>query len=172
MSSSSITSTQSENDYGRYRRVTLALQVAETPTSLQPAEHVNITPNVPEIPINITPQLTENVLLGTKVSGSDSEAEVWSLDKAINEVFRLLPPELCPKTTQEKTPSKPQLGIEHLMESHATSLLVLPQSKLVENTTKFIQDKLNTDKCCKDWLCPQNLVMSLVPTKFYKSQNQ
>ena len=58
------------------------------------------------------------------------------------------------------------------MESHATPLLVLPQSELVENTTKFIQDKLNTDKCCKDWICPQNLVMSLAPTKFYKSQNQ
>ena len=28
------------------------------------------------------------------------------------------------------------------------------------------------EKCCKDWICPQNLVSSLVPTKFYKSQNQ
>ena len=42
----------------------------------------------------------------------------------------------------------------------------------MENTTKFIQDKLNTDKCCKDWICPQNLVTSLAPTNFYKSQNQ
>ena len=150
--------------------VKLAPQVAETSTPLQPAEHVNITPNLPEIPINITPQLTENVLHGTKDSGPDSEAEVWSFGRAINEVFRLLPPELCPKTTQEKTPSKPLSGIEHQMEPHATPLLVLPQSKLVENTTKFIQDKLNTEKRCKDWICPQNLVTSLAPTKFYKSQ--
>ena len=28
------------------------------------------------------------------------------------------------------------------------------------------------DKCCKDWICPQNLVTSFAPTKFYKSQNQ
>ena len=28
------------------------------------------------------------------------------------------------------------------------------------------------DKYCKDWICPQNLVKSLAPTKFYKSQNQ
>ena len=95
----------------------------------------------------------------------------WSFDRAINELFRLLPPELCPKTTQEKTPSKPLSGIELLMESHATPLLVLPQSKLVENTTKFIQDKLNMDKCSKDWLCPQNLVTSLAPTRFYKSES-
>ena len=86
--------------------------------------------------------------------------------------FGFCPQNYAQKTTQEKTPVKPLSGIEHLMESHATPLLVLPQSKLVENTTKFIQDKLNTDKCCKDWICPQNLVTSLAPTKFYKSQNQ
>ena len=75
-SSSSVSSTQSENDYSKYKRVKLAPQVVEMPTPLQPAEHVNITPNLPEIPINITPQMTENVLQGTKDSGSDSEAEV------------------------------------------------------------------------------------------------
>ena len=112
------------------------------------------------------------MLQTAKDSGSDSEAEVWSFDRAINEVFRLLPKELCPKTPQEQTPVKPLSGIEHLMESHATPLLVLPQSKLVKNTDKFIQNKLDTDKCCKDWIYPQNLVTSLAPTKFYKSQNQ
>ena len=122
------------------------------------------------MPINIKPQLPDNVLQAAKDSGFDSEAEVWSFDKAINEVFWLLPPELCPKTSQEKTHVKPLSGIEHLMESHATPLLILPQLKLVENT--FIQNKLDTDKCCKDWICPQNLVTSLAPTKFYKSQNQ
>ena len=58
---------------------------------MQPLEHVNITPNLTEIPINKTPQLTENVLQGNKDSGSDSEAEIWSFNRAINEVFRLLP---------------------------------------------------------------------------------
>ena len=110
MSSSSLSSTQSENDYGRYKRVKLALHIAEMPTPLQTTEHINITPNLPEIPINITPQLTENVLQGTKDLGCDSEAKVWSFDRAINEVFRLLHPELYPKTTQEKTPVKPLSG--------------------------------------------------------------
>ena len=77
-----------------------------------------------------------------KDSGSDSEAGVWSFDRAINEVFRLLPQELCTHP-QEQTPVKPLSGIEHLMESHVTPLLILPQSKLVENATKFIQNKLN-----------------------------
>ena len=49
--------------------------------------------------------------------GSDSDVEVWSFDRAINEVFRLLPQELCPKTTQEQTPVKPLSGIKHLCDS-------------------------------------------------------
>ena len=43
---------------------------------------------------------------------------------------------------------------------------------MVENTTKYIQNKLDSDKCYKDWICPQNLVSVLAPTKVYKSQNQ
>ena len=58
------------------------------------------------------------------------------------------------------------------MESHATPLLVLPQSKLAENTAKFLQNKTDMEKCGRDWICSQNLVSSLTPTKFYKSQNQ
>ena len=68
----------------------------------------------------------------SKDSGSGSETEAWSFDKAINEVFKLLPQGLCPKPSEEHTPAKPLSGIEQLMESPATSLLVLPQSKLVE----------------------------------------
>ena len=107
-----------------------------------------------------------------KVSDLETETEIWSFDHAINEVFRLLPAELCPKTQQDQAPSKPLSGIEHLMESRSTPLLVLPQFKLVENTTKYIQNRLDSDKCFRDWICPQNLVSALAPTKFYKSQNQ
>ena len=81
-------------------------------------------------------------------------------------------PLLCPKTQQDQAPSKPLSGIEHLMASHSTPLLVLPQSKLVENTTKYIHNRFDSDKCFSDWICPQNLVSALAPTKFYKSQNQ
>ena len=58
------------------------------------------------------------------------------------------------------------------METRLNPLLVLPQSELVENTTKYIQNRLDLDKCFRDWICPQNLVSALAPTKFYKSQNQ
>ena len=50
--------------------------------------------------------------------------------------------------------------------------MLLPQSKLVENTTQFIQSKMDSETLTKDWLCPQHLVSFLAPTKYYKSQNQ
>ena len=86
----------------------------------------------------------------SKDSGSYSEQESWSFDKNINEVFRLLPEEMCPRPSEDYTPSKPLLRIELLMESLTTPLLVLPQSKLVENTTEYIQSKLFMDKLGQD----------------------
>ena len=41
----------------------------------------------------------------------------------------------------------------------------------MENTTKFIQNKMDSENFGKDWLCPQNLVSSLAPTKYYKSKS-
>ena len=58
------------------------------------------------------------------------------------------------------------------MQSRSMPLLVLPQSKLVENSTKYVQNRLDMKKCCRDWICPQNLISALAPTKSYKSQNQ
>ena len=98
--------------------------------------------------------------------------ETWSFDRAVNKAFRLLPKELCPRSTEKHIQAKPLSGIEHLMESHATPLLVLPQSKFIENTARFFQDKINMEKCGRDWICSQNLVSSLTQTKFYKSQSQ
>ena len=86
--------------------------------------------------------------------------------------FRLLLPEFCPRPAEEHAPAKPLSGIEHLMESHATPLLVLPQSKPVENTARFLQSKIDTQKCGRDWICSQKIVSSLTQTKFYKSQSQ
>ena len=126
---------------------------------LQPAETTNVT---------LIPQPDNLAQHSAKDTGSESEQELFG--RAINEVLKLLPQELCPRPTKEHTPAKPLSGIEHLMESHVTPLLVLPQSKL-ENTTKFLQNKLDSEKCGKDWLCSQSLVTSLAPTKFYKTNN-
>ena len=56
----------------------------------------------------------------TKDLVSDSELETWFFDRAMNEVFRFLPAELCPRPTEEHIPAKPLSGTEHLMESQMT----------------------------------------------------
>ena len=61
--------------------------------------------------------------LNIKDSGSDSEIETWSFEKAINE-FQAF-------ASEKHDPVKPLSGIVLLMESPATPLLVVPQSKLV-----------------------------------------
>ena len=150
------------HDYGRYKRGRHTPQTAQNPSFLQPEEITNVQTLPPE-------QTLQRPL---RDSGSKSETETWSFDRAINEVFRLLPPELCPRSTEKHTPAKPLSGNEHLIESHATPLIVLPQSKLVENTARFLQDKIDMEKCGSDWICSQYLVSSLTQTKFYKSQSQ
>ena len=74
---------------------------------------------------------------------------------------------MCPKPTEEQTPAKPLSGT---LNGVACGSIISAPTILVENTTKFIQNKLNSEKCGKDWLCSQNLVASLPPTKFYIPQ--
>ena len=94
-------------------------QVAEVPTTQQPDWTIEQTPF----------KHSENVVQqSSRDTGSESESETWFFDRAVYEVFRSLPQELCPKPTEENTPTKPLSGIEHLMEARASPLLVLPPS--------------------------------------------
>ena len=61
------------------------------------------------------------------------------------------------RPTGENTPTKLLLGKEHLMENHASSLLTLPQSKLVISTTKFLQSKIDSESLTKDLLYALNI---------------
>ena len=150
------------HDYGRYQKSRYSPQTVQNPQVLQPEE----IPNVP----TITPEQT--MPCPSRDSGSDTEMETWFFDRAINEVFRLLPPELCPRSIEEHTPVRPLSGIEQLMVSQLTPFMMLLQSKLIENTSRFLQDKIDSEKCGRDWVCSQNLVSSLTQTKFYKSHSQ
>ena len=82
-SSSSLSDNQS-HDYGRYKRSRHSPQAAQNPSILQPAEITNVQTIPPE----------QTLQRSTKDSGSGSEIE-------INEAVRLLPPELCPRPTEE-----------------------------------------------------------------------
>ena len=64
---SSSSSSHSVNDYGRYKRTRKSPQVAEVPTTLQPARTVDETPILQ--PDNVLQHSAED-------TGSESEAEV------------------------------------------------------------------------------------------------
>ena len=100
MTPSSNTS-QSQIDFGRYKRAKKSSQVVQTPVLIQP-EGPNFIP-VNTQPINID-KFHPNLPKTNKESDSGTETEIWPFDCAINEVFRLLPAELCPKTQQDQAP--------------------------------------------------------------------
>ena len=140
-----------------------------TPATGHPTTNPLATDQSPNVQ-TMTPEQT--IPRPSRDSNSDNETETWSFDRAINEVFRLLPPELCPRSTEEHTPARPLSGIEQLMESQLTPLMMLPQSKLIENSARFLQDKIDSEKCDRDWVYSQNLASSLTQTKFYKSHSR
>ena len=100
MWSSSSSSDHSINDYGRYERARLSPQNADIPSTLQPARTIDQTPVI----------YSDNVVQQSRYSGCKSET--WSFDRAINEMFRLLPQELYPKWMEENIPAKPLSEIE------------------------------------------------------------
>ena len=63
----------------------------------------------------------------------------------------------------------PFSGRRHKM-THKGWCVVKPRHN--ENTTKFIQHRLNLENFGEDWICPEDLVTSLAPMKYYRSQNQ
>ena len=70
----------------------------------------------------------------------ESKPDSWSFDKAINEVFMLLSKEMCAKTSQDLSPSKPLSGIEFVIESRTAALPLLAHSKRIGNTVKSIRN--------------------------------
>ena len=97
------------HDYGRYQRSRYSPQAVQNPQVLQPEEIPTVQTMTSEL----------NIPRPSRDSGSDIEIETCSFDRAINEVFRLLPPELCPRSTLEHTPVSPLSSIEQLMESQS-----------------------------------------------------
>ena len=91
-SSSSLSNNQS-HDYGRYKRSRHSPQAVQNPSMLQPAEITNAPTTCNRIRLFSALQRT----------GSDLEIETWSwsFDRAINEFFRLLSLELCPRPAEE-----------------------------------------------------------------------
>ena len=71
------------------------------PTVLQPAEPINITSNIQP----------ENVVQPAKDSGSDSESELWSFDRAIDEFLGYYLKNYALKLPRNRLPLSHFLGL-------------------------------------------------------------
>ena len=106
------------------------------------------------------------------LQGTQDQIPKWKPGPLIGQSIKCLG--FCLGSYAQGLPSKTLSlsGIEQLTETQSTPLLILPQSKLIENTARFLRDKKDTEKCGRDWVCSQSLVPSLTLTKFYKNQSQ
>ena len=102
-SSSSSVSHSRIRDDGKYQRNRYSPQAVQDPQVPQPEEVPNIRTMTQE----------QVISRPSRDSGSDNESETWSFDRTINEVFRLLPPELCPRQTKEHAPANPYLVLSY-----------------------------------------------------------
>ena len=98
--SPSSSSTDSIKDYGRY-------QITRHPLSQDVTVHTTVQPDM-VTKESLSLHFDNSVRQASNDSGSDSEQESWSFDKAINDVFILLPEEMCPRPSEDHTLSKPQ----------------------------------------------------------------
>ena len=80
MTPSSSNTSQSQIDFGRYKRADQTSQVVQTPVSVQPQETNFISVNTQ--PINID-EFQPNLPQTNKESDSETETEIWSFDRAI-----------------------------------------------------------------------------------------
>lgn len=100
----------------------------------------------------------------------EDHRETWSFDKAINEVFRLLPSDMCPQEPDDNIPVKPLSGIERLSGVTKTSRLsMLPQSLAVKETLKTFQTEFEKKSPASQWSAPTSFLTSIAPIKYYKS---
>lgn len=98
--------------------------------------------------------------------------ETWSFDKAINEVIRLLPSDMCPRESEDNIPVKPLSGIERLSGVNKTSRLsMLPQSLAVKETLKMFQTEFEKKSNVAQWSAPTSFMTSIAPMKYYKSHS-
>ena len=77
MPSSSSSTSQSDIDFGGYKRARRPPQVAQTPVPTQPEKPILMNP-VSTQPANITEEVSANLSQVNKEFDSEAETEMWS----------------------------------------------------------------------------------------------
>ena len=113
-----------------------------------------------------SPTIQTNNNSDSESQSSDLLPDNWSMDKAVNEVFRVLPEKLCPRiTTAPKHVNRS--GLEELNNEEIPEIEVLPQANIVRNMIDQLQASRPLDSCTSGWTVPSALAREHVSPKIY-----
>ena len=99
---------------------------------------------------------------------SEIVPDTWSMEKATNEVFRILPEKLCPRL-----PSVPKhvnrSGLEELNNEETLEVNLLPQANIVQTMMAQLQESRSLEACSSNWTVPSNLNREYMSSRVYNS---
>ena len=99
---------------------------------------------------------------------SEVVPDTWSMEKAINEVFRVLPEKLCPRF-----PSVPKhvnrSGLEELNKEETLEVNLLPQANIVQTMMAQLQESRSLEACTSSWTVPSNINREHMSFRMYNS---
>ena len=104
----------------------------------------------------------------THSSSEEEPDEAWSFDRAINEVYKLLPESMCPAQVHSER-KKVLSSIEKLSTSdNRPPMKLLPHSSLVSDTLSVIEAETKKSRTVKGWSVPTSVIHPLAQQKYYK----
>ena len=99
---------------------------------------------------------------------SEIVPDTWSMEKATNEVFRILPEKLCPRL-----PSVPKhvnrSGLEELNNEETLEVNLLPQANIVQTMMAQLQQSRSLEACSSNWTVPSNINREYMASRVYNS---
>ena len=99
-------------------------------------------------------------------SVTDPLPDQWSMEKAVNEVFRVLPTTLCPRVPTIPK-HKNRSGLEELNNEEVPNQEYLPQANLVRSMLVQLQSTRSEDACSQGWMVPVNIHREAVSARMY-----
>ena len=97
---------------------------------------------------------------------TDPVPDQWSMEKAVNEVFRVLPATLCPRVpTMPK--HKNRSGLEELNNEEVPIPESLPQANLVRSMLVQLQSSRSEEACSNGWIVPPSMHREAIASRMY-----
>ena len=103
---------------------------------------------------------------GDESSITEPITDIWSMEKAVNEVFRVLPESLCPRVPSVPK-HKNRSGLEELNNEEIPNQEFLPQANIVRSMLSQLQSTRSVDSCLHGWTVPSSINREAISTRMY-----